>query len=371
MLRCRGSLADALAELSPRASRCSREEVLCCGGTIYPYLSSLVNHFSDCVVFVKMKSFISCLVALSMVMRVCCLSNARNFTFTEGIEVGISRGSVDIDPRFTMRGEVMDYTMTSHSIYMNAIAYMSTLSQADFYGNILTADIVSMQPWDDVGISVIPTGRDLQRRYVLWGIYKALDFVRARDWHAVNFYIMWDGITVGQLQLSSISPGRGDITATCGNKTAPKTNFISPEWNGKINCINNLYSSDLDSASNSARITVSPLYLSNARPLSADRIYNSMAGLITHIAQDGSSNRLDNLRWSEDDYDTDIDMTNVGPETMGSRTYTNGMSTKAMWKMALWIERQSRYDECKTQVKLSGRNVGRIEILASGTLIVS
>ena len=306
-----------------------------------------------------MRRHLSFLLSLCAISLTCCLPSDKNLTLGVGNGGGgIIEVDNEIDPRFGMRASAGPHTLGSLSTYMNSIAYLSNLNQEDFTGVVSTADIISLDPWDDVAIAVLPLEANLERRFIMWGIYQGLEIMATNHWREYTFILTWNQIGVGRLQFNAIA------------KASQKAGLIdSPHDKNTIGLgTKRDLLSNPQISPNTARITLNPSYFPNPERLMADGVFQAMAGVICHLGRNGRENRLTDFVYLEAAHRTHVGLANTGPTGSGPRVWKNKQGSSAIWKFAKWIVEQDRYDECKTNVKLAGRPVGRIGITKAESL---
>lgn len=288
---------------------------------------------------------------------------AQNLTLQGGKELGL-------DPSFSMEASKPGKDrLNSLSSYMLTLLSLHDLALQDFKGDIIQAERWSPAPWADTSITIIPrTQFRLPRRFVVWGLYQALNHFleQGNAFFETQFFLCYKGIRIGQIDYKATkSTPKDDDGENLASANDTVTSFSTA---ADISPFTTPTPAFLNKNTVATSISITSSFVPNARIIKKPPgIFTPLAAGLAHLAEQSATAKLDPFISDQPKFDTLLAVIYEGRGS-GIRPpfFTVESGIEALWAMARFVARELQFREVAAVVRIQGYLVGNAVVKLHG-----
>ena len=269
-------------------------------------------------------------------------------------------GNLNTDPKFGLIAHPTDQKVNGLSTYMNVVKLLHDQSLQEFHDDMPPGVLrSSLPPWNDVSISCLaPQGMVLPRRYVVWGLYQALNFLAKNSFKVTQFYLYYDDKPAGFILVTAkgqLNLGDGEGTNMSMNAQLwekipndPENGVKNP--NNTTTIANSAYDSDVSE-------------VPNARVISIPGSFLLISAMLVRLAEHNAYAQLKNFDLYNNDFETYCAVQNAQAAEETHPPYYAIID--GLWDMAKYMTEMRKFREIYADINNHGRFFARITLKRS------
>lgn len=266
-------------------------------------------------------------------------TNATSFANSTDLTAAYSLGT-NIDRRFGIGFTSVPARLNGLSTYMNILNYLTVEAQENFLGTLPQEPPATSlpAPYDNVRIEIKSANEQrIQRRFLVWGLYLALNHFSAKGFFWTAFQLEWNGEKVAALFFESKTE----------NQLPSAANNSTTEYNNSA-----LAGSDITLGDPVVYVDIQ--YEARGQTLSIAGVFIAMSAIVIELAGRSSGAKLRPFVSQDRDHRINFGF-NYQEAQRSSPVINNAQTCQAVWQTANFLVDNRRYAEFSGSITLNGR----------------